>query len=350
MLMTPNHLRIYFSPCARISFPLSVLDVEMADCGTEGLAIEGQSQAKWAVSRAEETGSVQKSWGTSAVHAVPEAVPASGIPNGEIGIKNASAGGRSAERVSKRYAFSRAITEKVRFPEPGEEPIEKRYETRKRDFLKELRIMKTDVVISASELNEFKKASSMEGVLPQFHERWSPRSFANREVSRELLRKAFEAARWTASSFNEQPWRFLLGRRPDETYTKIFDSLGDFNKKWAWRAPVLILGATKAKSSRNGADNRVALFDLGAASSYLTLEATALGLATHQMEGFDTEKVRKAFGIPADYLMGSVIALGYQGEPAALEDDQLVDRETSARTRKGLSEIVLSAWDQPADI
>lgn len=210
--------------------------------------------------------------------------------------------------------------------------------------------METNVAMSAKEVNELKKAPRMEGVLPQFHERWSPRSFANREVSAEMLRRVFEAARWTASSNNEQPWRFFVGHRPDETYKKIFDSLGESNKKWAWRAPVLILGTTNAKFNRNGANNRVALFDLGAASSYLTLQAAALGLATHQMAGFDTEKVRKSLTIPADYLMGSVIALGYQGEPAALEDEQLIERETSRRTRKGFSEIVLSAWDVPAAI
>jgi nitroreductase len=158
----------------------------------------------------------------------------------------------------------------------------------------------------------------------------------------------FEAARWTASSYNEQPWRFLLGRKPDETYRKIFDSLSEFNRKWAGTAPVLILGMTNTRSSRNGQVNRVALFDLGAATSYLTLEATALGLATHQMEGFDAEKAQKAFGAPEEYLMGSVIALGYEGEPAELKDEDLIERELSPRSRKSLDEIVFAALGKPA--
>jgi len=141
-----------------------------------------------------------------------------------------------------------------------------------------------------------------------------------------------------------------VGQRPDETYKKIFEALNEFNRKWAWRAPVLILGTTKTRFSRDGRDNRVALFDLGAASSYLTLEAAALGLATHQMEGFDTEKVRVSLGIPPDYIMGSTIALGYLGEPAALEDEKLIQREIAPRTRKALGEIALGAWDQPAEI
>ena len=205
-------------------------------------------------------------------------------------------------------------------------------------------------VLTAHEVNEIKKAPAVDRVLPIFHHRWSPRSFADRDVSPELLRTAFEASRWAASSFNEQPWRFLVGLRGTSTYDKIFQSLGEFNQKWAKSAPVLILGVTRTKFSHNGADNRVALYDLGAAASYLTLEAAALGLTTHQMAGFDPEAARKALGIPDEYAIGAVIALGYQGEPEALTDEKMRDQETKPRTRKPLSEIVFSAWGEPAKL
>lgn len=205
-------------------------------------------------------------------------------------------------------------------------------------------------ILSAHSVNQIKKAPAVDGVLPFFHERWSPRSFADRDVSPDLLKKAFEAARWAASSFNEQPWRFLLGLRGTSTHDKIFRSLGEFNQKWAGKAPVLILGVTKTKSSQSGKDNRVALYDLGAAASYFTLEAAALGLASHQMAGFDPEAARTALGIPAEYAIGAVIALGYQGEPEALTDEKMLDQETKPRTRKNLSEIVFSAWDEPAEL
>jgi nitroreductase len=212
------------------------------------------------------------------------------------------------------------------------------------NFLKE----RIDVTLSASEVHALKKAPAVEGVLPLFHERWSPRSFTDREVSAALLAKVFEAARWAASSFNEQPWRFLLGRRGDSAYNKIFESLGEFNQKWARTAPVLILGAARTKFSHNDAENRVALYDLGAAASYMTLQAAALGLATHQMAGFDPEKAKKLFGIPEEYIMGAAIALGYQGEPAALGDETLIEREIAARTRKPLGEFVFKEWGEPA--
>jgi nitroreductase len=204
--------------------------------------------------------------------------------------------------------------------------------------------------LSAIEVNNLKKAPAVDGVLPAVLNRWSPRSFADREVSPTDLHKVFEAARWAASSYNEQPWRFLVGVRNSATYKKIFDTLIGFNQGWAGSAPVLILGAASTKFSHNGTDNAYAAYDLGAATSYLTLQAGALGLTTHQMAGFDHDAARQAFDIPADYVLGSVIALGYQGEPAALGHEQMISMEIAPRERKPLSQFVLSAWDTPASI
>lgn len=203
--------------------------------------------------------------------------------------------------------------------------------------------------LKAKDVNELKKAPRVEGVLDVFLDRWSPRSFADRDVSPALLRKVFEAARWAASSYNEQPWRFILGRRGDNTWQKIFDTFSDFNKKWTRTAPVLMINAAKPRFDHNGSPNRVALYDLGAATQCLCLEATALGLATHQMAGFDTEAARKAFGIPEDYTIGAAIALGYQGEPDAL-DEQMLQSEVAPRTRLPLGQFVLSEWGTAADL
>ena len=67
------------------------------------------------------------------------------------------------------------------------------------------------MTLSAHEVNQLKHAPAVDGVLPVLHQRWSPRSFASRDVAPADLAKVFEAARWAASSFNEQPWRFLVG-------------------------------------------------------------------------------------------------------------------------------------------
>jgi nitroreductase len=206
------------------------------------------------------------------------------------------------------------------------------------------------MTLSASEVNRLKQAPPVEGVLPAILNRWSPRSFTDRDVAPADLAKVFEAARWAASSYNEQPWRFLVGKRNSPTYKKIFDSLMPANQAWAGSAPVLILGAAKTKFSHSGAPNRVALYDLGAAASYLTLQASTLGLAAHQMAGYDPAAARQALEIPEEFALGSVIALGYQGEPAALTNEQLLAHEVAPRQRNPLRDFVFLSWDSPADL
>lgn len=198
--------------------------------------------------------------------------------------------------------------------------------------------------MTAGEVNEIKQAHGVDGVLPVFYKRWSARAFADRDVAEEDLRRVFEAARWAASSSNEQPWRFLVGRRGTQTHLRILETLAPLNQQWAQKAPVLILGVAKARFSHRDAPNHYAGYDLGAASSYLTLQAAALGLTTHQMAGFDREKARTLLGIPEAYELGAVIALGYQDAPAALANDELIRRETAPRERKALDEFVYEEW------
>jgi nitroreductase len=204
--------------------------------------------------------------------------------------------------------------------------------------------------LTANEVSKMKFAQvSSEGVLPAILERWSPRACTDRDVSPAALRTIFEAARWAPSSYNEQPWRFFVGHRNSETYKRIGNSLVPFNQGWALGAPVLILGVAKTRFSHNDTPNNYAVHDLGAAMVSIAIQAAALGIATHQMAGFDWAKAREAFEIPETYAIGSVMAMGYQGDPATL-DEQYQAQEQAPRSRKPLSEIVLSAWDRPADL
>lgn len=201
--------------------------------------------------------------------------------------------------------------------------------------------------LSAVEVNDRKQAPIVEGVIPTIFKRWSPRSFSDEPVDRALVEKAFEAARWAASSYNEQPWRYMVGFKGDETYDKILSVLVSFNQAWARSAPVLILGFASTKFAHNGNENRFALHDLGAASAYLTLQAAELGLYTHSMAGLDYDAAVKVFNVPADFVAGAAIALGYQGEPAALGHEQMIAQEESERSRRPLSGTVFSAWGVP---
>ena len=206
------------------------------------------------------------------------------------------------------------------------------------------------MTLSAGEVNQLKRAPAVEGMLPVIHQRWSPRSFADREVSQADLARVFEAARWAPSSNNEQPWRYLVGVRNSKTHAKIASTLAGFNKVWAPKAPVLILGVANTRFIRNGRPNDYALYDLGAATVLITLQAVALGLTTHQMGGFDHDAIRQVLEIPEDHALGSVMALGYLGEPAELADEHLIASEVAPRSRKPLREVVFSAWGEPAEL
>ena len=196
-------------------------------------------------------------------------------------------------------------------------------------------------------IEKLKHAPEIAGVDDLIRRRWSPRAYSNKEVTAAELKRLFEAARWAASSSNEQPWRFLVGRRGDETYQKIFNALVEGNQSWAKSAPVLVLSVAKKTFTSNGKPNAYGMHDTGAASATLALQATADGLHTHSMAGFDREQARASFAIPSDYEIGAVTAIGYFGDPTSLPE-HLHKMEVSPRQRKPLEAFVFSAWEKPA--
>jgi nitroreductase len=200
---------------------------------------------------------------------------------------------------------------------------------------------------SPEAVDKLKHAPEAAGVDDLIRRRWSPRTYADKEIPAAELKRLFEAARWAASSSNEQPWRFLVGRRGDETYQKILNALVEFNQSWAKSAPVLVLSVAKKTFTQKGSPNRYGLHDTGAALATLALQATADGLHTHSMAGFDNELMRASFAIPLDYELGAVTAIGYFGDPATLPE-HLQKMEVSTRQRKPLEEIVFSDWEKPA--
>lgn len=189
-------------------------------------------------------------------------------------------------------------------------------------------------------------------ILPGVHEliraRWSPRSFGDRAVSNGDLKTILEAARWTASSNNEQPWRFVVARKSDgAAYEKLLKLLVPSNQTWAQTAPVLIITAAKLEFTESGKPNLHAWHDTGAALAQIFLQATALGLHAHGMAGFDRERAQKELGIPTGYTPVAAVAIGYLAPADALPEPYRT-RERSARTRKPLSELAFDGeWDKP---
>lgn len=180
-------------------------------------------------------------------------------------------------------------------------------------------------------------------------DRWSRRSFSENPIPQEVLRSIFEAARWAPSSNNEQPWAFIVASREDrENYEKTLSVLAEFNAGWAKSAAVLAIAVSELTFAKNNVPNRNAQYDTGAASALLSVEATARGLAVHQMAGFDPEKARTAFGIPRGWEAVAVLAIGYPGAAESLPQP-LKDRELAPRTRKPISEFVMTGnWGHTA--
>ena len=182
---------------------------------------------------------------------------------------------------------------------------------------------------------------------PLIRNRWSPRTFAPRAVEPEKLRGVFEAARWAPSSFNEQPWRFLVATRDEPEWLGRLQGYLVEGNAWAREAPVLVASAYRTHSLRTGERNRVALRDLGAAEENMFLQATALGLAFHQLAGFDHERLRQTL-LPRGFEPGTLIAIGYPRDPHAVSTTDSPPGATG-RGRMSLADFVFGAeWSAPA--
>lgn len=156
-------------------------------------------------------------------------------------------------------------------------------------------------------------------------------------VAEQELSTLFEAARWAPSTFNEQEWRFLFARRDTEHWKSFFNLLMEANQVWCGNAAVLVVVCSHNVFSRNGKPNPVHTFDTGAAFENLALQGAAMGLVVHGMAGFDRDKARKDLGVPDEYSVEAMIAIGRPGSPEDLPQE-LRERETPTG-RKPIAEI-----------
>ena len=154
------------------------------------------------------------------------------------------------------------------------------------------------------------------------------------------LLAALEAARWAPSAFNGQPWRFFVGRKQDETFSKILSTLVPFNQSWAKYASALIVIAAKT-IKEDGTIHADYQYDCGLAAAQMVFEVHNRGFVAHQMTGFDREASAKTLNMEADLVPIVVIAIGKQDTPEKLEGPA-AERELAPRERKPLSEIVIS--------
>lgn len=169
--------------------------------------------------------------------------------------------------------------------------------------------------------------------------RWSPRSFdETAAVDEQKLTAALEAARWSPSASNSQPWRFVVARRGTAEFETVKASLMGFNQAWAGSAGVLIVAFAETVDA-NGKALPWAAYDLGQSIAHLSVQAHHDGLHAHQMGGFDAVGLRASFGIDERFVATSVTALGVLGEPDALPE-VLREREVAKRERVALDDLL----------
>lgn len=194
-------------------------------------------------------------------------------------------------------------------------------------------------------LEEIRRARPDHSIADLIARRWSPYAFADRPVSVEDLRSLFEAARWAASSYNEQPWSYIVATKADpEAHEKVLSCLVEGNQAWAGAAPALAIGCTSLHHKHNGKRNAAAEHDLGSSSCSLALQAIALGMHVHQMIGILPDRVREVFGVPEGVLPLTGLAIGYLGDPADLPE-KLRERDVQPKSRKPLAEFVFGgSW------
>lgn len=172
------------------------------------------------------------------------------------------------------------------------------------------------------------------------YHRWSPRAMTGEPVSQEDLDRLLEAARWAPSCYNDQPWRIFYAHRDTDHWQTFFDWLVEFNQGWCENAGVLFVFTSKTHFEHNGKPNSTHGFDAGSAWENLALQASAMGLVSHGMAGFDAEAAHDGLGLgdeDDEYEVHCMVAVGHPADVETLPED-LRERETPSG-RKSVGEI-----------
>lgn len=174
-----------------------------------------------------------------------------------------------------------------------------------------------------------------------FEKRYSPRALSNKNIDSNIITDIFNVAGSAPSSYNSQPWRYLILDNSNDLYKVAYDSLSDFNKGWAKNASNLIVTITRKNYEHNGAEYTHSAYDLGQSVAYLTIRALEHNLYIRQMGGFDVQKLSESLNINSNFEIITILALGYLGDVSDL-DEQYQKIEKLPRTRKQLNEILFT--------
>lgn len=178
----------------------------------------------------------------------------------------------------------------------------------------------------------------MADLLKEIDQRRAKRALSEEKIPQEIIGRLVKAATYAPSCFNSQPWR-LMFVTDEQRLEKLHGALSGGNY-WAKKAPLMVVVATKLDLDARLSDGRdYALFGCGLATENLLLQAFAEGLYAHPMAGFDPLIVKESFSIPDDYIVISLVAVGFPGATDGLSEKH-VTAESSERNRKDEIEVV----------
>lgn len=175
-------------------------------------------------------------------------------------------------------------------------------------------------------------------MIKEIKSRRSIRAFSDKKITDVQLNELLDAARWAASCFNEQPWKFAIAGKESDRYYGLFEALAEGNKKWVKTSPVLGVSLAKKTFDHNGKPNKHAWHDVGMAMANMAIQATSMDLYVHQMAGFSTSKIKEYLNLDDNYEPVAMFTVGYKGEVDQLPDD-LAEKEKAERKRKSINEI-----------
>ena len=138
------------------------------------------------------------------------------------------------------------------------------------------------------------------------------RDFTDEPPMDAQLRAILETARWTGSSQNSQPWRFIAVR--DVPTIRAMASAGQRLTRSLQTATAAVAIALPDDRERATA----LAYDDGRAAERILVAASMLGLGggIAWLKGDAREAVRDLLGIPAGWLVRTVVALGHPSATA----------------------------------
>jgi nitroreductase len=171
----------------------------------------------------------------------------------------------------------------------------------------------------ASSNQDFEETSLLSEV---FIKRHSGKNFETTELTEEHYEALIQSARWTPSSYNDQPWNFIFCDRykNPEAYEKVIESI--YGQDWVENAPLLVVTIVRPKFRYNQKENEWALYDTGAAALSMSLQAADMGLMAHQIGGFDKEIIQQEFDLPLEFQPVTIIAIGYEDISIDLSEEE----------------------------